>query len=122
MSKFEEIRTKAKAKIKEVTTKAKEKIHDAYVWCSEHQDETALIVTGGIAAIGAIGKMATRIDRNHRLQQEQDLKDLYVYDRSLGIYHELRRKLRPSEALEIDRRRSDGESMVHILSSMRLLK
>ena len=111
-----------KAKAHEAKEKAKEKIHDAYVWCITHRDETALIVTGGIAVLGAIGKTARRIDHKITLQKEQDLKDLYVYDRSLGIYHELRRKLRPSEALEIDRRRSDGESMAHILASMRLLK
>lgn len=122
MSKFKEIKTKAKEKIQNFTAKAKAKIHDGYVWCCEHQDETALIVAGSVTLLGAVGRTAKRIDRNRKLQQEQDLKDLYVYDRSLGIYHELRRKLRPSEALEIDRRRSDGESMAHILASMRLLK
>ena len=119
---FEELKVDVKQKWYEIKRKTKEKIHDTYVWCTEHRDETALIVTGGIAVLGAVGKAARRIDRKIDLQKEQDLKDLYVYDRSLGIYHELRRKLRPSEALEIDRRRSEGETMAHILASMRLLK
>lgn len=122
MKNFEELKADVKQKWYTTKEKVKTKIHDSYVWCVEHKDETALIVTGGIAVLGAVGKAARRIDRKVTLQKEQDLKDLYVYDRSLGIYHELRRKLRPSEALEIDRRRSDGESMAHILASMRLLK
>ena len=119
---LEELKADVKQKWFVAKEKVKTKIHDTYVWCSNHQDETALIITGGIAVLGAVGKAAHRIDRKIDLQKEQDLKDLYVYDRSLGIYHELRRKLRPSEALEIDRRRSEGESMAHILASMRLLK
>lgn len=122
MKNFEELKADVKQKWYTTKEKVKTKIHDGYVWCVEHKDETALIVTGGITLLGAIGKAARRFDRKVTLQKEQDFKDLYVYDRSLGIYHELRRKLRPSEALEIDRRRSEGESMAHILASMRLLK
>ena len=122
MSKINELKAKASEKWNNFKEKTKTKIHDGYEWCCTHQDEAALIATFSIAAIGGIGKLAKKIDRDRRLDQEQALKDLYVYDRSLGIYHELRRKLRPSEALEIDRRRSEGESMAHILASMRLLK
>ena len=42
--------------------------------------------------------------------------------KTLGYYHELNRKLKPSEALEIDQRRSNGETMAQILASMKLLK
>lgn len=122
MKNFEELKADVKQKWYTTKEKVKTKIHDGYVWCCEHQEETALIVTGGVAVLGAIGKTVRSIDRKIDLHKEQNLKDLYVYDRSLGIYHELRRKLRPSEALEIDRRRSEGESMAHILASMRLLK
>ena len=119
---FNELKANAKQKWYTTKAKIKTKVHDGYVWCCEHREETALIVTGGVAVLGAIGKTVRSIDRKIDLHKEQNLKDLYVYDRSLGIYHELRRKLRPSEALEIDRRRSEGESMAHILASMRLLK
>lgn len=119
---FEEVKANASARWMAFKVKVKTKTHEAYEWCCTHRDEAALIITGGVAVIGAVGKMARRIDRKIDIKKEQNLKDLYVYDRSLGVYHELRRKLRPSEALEIDRRRSDGESMAHILASMRLLK
>ena len=122
MKAFEELKSELNAKWTGFTIKAKVKTREVYQWCITHKEETAFIATTGIAAIGAVGKMAKRIDRKVDLKREQNLKDLYVYDRSLGIYHRLNRKLRPSEAIEIDRRRSQGESMIHILSSMRLLK
>ncbi len=122
MKTFEEVKSTVNRKWTEFTVKTKAKIHETYIWCCEHREETAFIATTGIAAIGAINKMARRIDHKMDLHKEQQLKDLYVYDRSLGIYHELRRKLKPSEALEIDRRRANGESMARILSNMRLLK
>jgi len=122
MKTFEEIKSELNARWTGFTVKVKVKVRETYQWCCEHRDETAFIVTTGIGAIGAITKLGRRIDHKLDLKKEQDLKDLYVYDRSLGIYHELRRKLKPSEAMEIDRRRANGESMVHILNNMRLLK
>ena len=56
------------------------------------------------------------------LAKEQQLKDLYIYDRSHGHYWELRRKLSTQELLEIDRRKDKGESLVDILETMRVLK
>lgn len=56
------------------------------------------------------------------LAKEQQLKDMYIYDRSHGHYWELRRKLSTRELLEIDRRKDKGESLVDILESMRVLK
>lgn len=122
MKTWKELKSEANAKWTGFTIKAKVKARQTLEWCRENRDEAALIVTAGIWVLGAVGKAARRIDHKIDLRKEQDLKDLYVYDRSLGIYHELRRKLRPSEALEIDRRRTNGESMAHILASMRLLK
>ena len=122
MKTFEELKSELNAKWTGFTIKTKVKAREVYYWCRDHKEEAAFIATTGVAVIGAVGKAAKRIDRKIDLKREQDLKDLYVYDRSLGIYHELRRKLRPSEVLEIDRRRAAGESMTYILSSMRLLK
>ena len=122
MKTFEELKSELNAKWTGFTIKTKVKAREVYYWCRDHKEEAAFIATTGVAVIGAVGKAAKRIDRKIDLKRERDLKDLYVYDRSLGIYHELRRKLRPSEVLEIDRRRAAGESMTYILSSMRLLK
>ena len=120
--KFDELKANAEARWTGFKVKAKVKAHEAWEWACTHREEATTIVTLGVMAIGAIGKEARRIDRKMAIKHEQDLKDLYVYDRSLGIYHELRRKLRPSEVREIDARRQQGESMTSILSSMRVLK
>ena len=42
--------------------------------------------------------------------------------RALEWTKENKEVVKPSEALEIDKRRSEGESMAHILASMKLLK
>lgn len=122
MKTFEELKSELNARWTGFTIKTKVKTREIYQWCCMHKEEAAFIATTGVAAVGAVSKIARRIDRKLDLKHEQNLKDLYVYDRSLGIYHELRRKLKPSEAIEIDRRRANGESMIHILASMRLLK
>ena len=62
------------------------------------------------------------ISKRANLVKEQNLKDLYIYDRSHGHYWELRRKLSTRELLEIDKRKDKGESLVDILESMRVLK
>ena len=122
MKTLKELKSEANRRWTEFTIKTKAKVHEAYVWASNNRDEAALIVTVGLATLGAVGKAVRSVDRKMDLKKEQDLKDLYVYDRSLGIYHELRRKLKPSEVQEIDHRRANGESMTHILANMRLLK
>ena len=122
MKTFEELKSELNARWTGFTIKTKVKTREIYQWCCTHKEEAAFIATTGVAAVGAVSKIAHRIDHKLDLKHEQNLKDLYVYDRSLGIYHELRRKLKPSEAIEIDRRRANGESMIHILASMRLLK
>ena len=120
--KIEDVKANATAKWIGFKVKAKAKAHEVWDWACTHREEATTIVTLGVMAIGAVGKECRRLDRKHDLKKEQELKDLYVYDRSLGIYHELRRKLRPSEVREIDARRQAGESMTSILSSMRVLR
>lgn len=49
-------------------------------------------------------------------------KELFVYDRSLGHYWELKKKLTNRDWVEINRRKSQGEKLGDILSSMKVLK
>lgn len=53
---------------------------------------------------------------------EEELKDLYCYDRSLGHYWRLRRELSNKEWLEIDQRKKNGERLADILDEMKVLK
>lgn len=67
-------------------------------------------------------KMIRGIRRSRNLKEEKYLKENYIYDRSRGCYIELRRKLTNRELLELDRRKRNGESLIEILSSMRVMK
>ena len=123
MKTFEELKSELNAKWTGFTVKAKVKTRETIEWIKENKEIVGtIIVPAGIVLIKTATSIGKSIDRKIDLKKEQDLKDLYIYDRSLGYYHELNRKLRPSEALEIDRRRSNGETMAQILASMKLLK
>lgn len=85
----------------------------------ENRDYIVVIVP---AAIGA-GEMAFKaIERGQRRKEEKDLKERYIYDRSLGAYYEMHRQPKQSEYAEIGRRKSNGESLGSILKDMRLIK
>lgn len=122
MKTIEELKSEANARWTGFTIRTKVKIRKAYEWTVTHKEEVAFIATTSVAAIGAVGKIIRTIDRKIDLKREKDLKDLYVYDRSRGRYHKLRHKMTTSEAIEYDRRRSEGETVTQILSSMNLIK
>ena len=73
------------------------------------------LVGGAVAIIKVAGKQ-------HNLHKEEELKDLYCYDRSLGHYWALRRELSNKEWLEIDSRKNNGEKLGDILKELNVLK
>ena len=97
---------------------AKEKLNEAWQFCKNHPAESFALAT---TAAGGLFGLAKRADRNRAIKQEQDLKDRYVWDASLGQWWTMRRKPTTGQKLEIERRKKNGESMGDILSSMRLL-
>ena len=85
----------------------------------ENRDYIVILVP----VVVATGEKAIKsIASNHRLVEERNLKERFIYDMSLKCYYELKRKPTPKEYLEIDRRKKNGESLGVILDSMRLLK
>ena len=100
---------------------AKRKAEATVKWCEEHTELAIALVPVGVVAIKTVSNTIQSINHKIDLKKEQDLQDLYVYDHSLGMYHKLRRPLTPSEKIEIDRRRANGESKIQILSSMGVL-
>ena len=66
------------------------------------------------------GTVEGRKDR--KLQAEQDLKELYCYDRKLGHYWKLRRELSNAEWLSVDSRVKAGERIGDVFESMMVLK
>ena len=85
----------------------------------QHWSEILLIsvpvIKLGTVAVKAIGKRSN-------LNKEQDLKENYCYDRSLGHYWELRRKLSNQEWVEIYKRKKNGERLGDILQELKVLK
>lgn len=99
--------------------KKRETIEAVKQWCFDNKEEILLAIP---AICGLLYKGSKTIGKRVNLAEEKRLKENYVYDRSLGHYWELRRKLTNSEWAEIERRKRNGEKLADILSSMRVLK
>ena len=83
----------------------------------------APIAAGTIGTLaGAAANVLRAANRRSVIDKEQKMKDLYCYDRSLGHYWQLRRKLTNSDWVTINKRRSDGEALADILADMNVLK
>lgn len=111
-------KTMLKFRIEGYKRSAKEKIDQAWNFCKEHPAESLAAATAGV---GGLMGLIKRHDRYAALRKEQELKDRYLYDRSIGKYWKMRKTPSVGEQLEIERRKRAGESMGDILSSMRLL-
>lgn len=86
------------------------------------EENKEVLVVAVPSAIGVIGKGISMLGRRANLNKEQNLKDRYIYDRSMGHYWQLKRNLKQSEWSEIERRKRAGEHMGDILNSMKILK
>lgn len=92
---------------------------DVSCWCSEHKTEIMVVAP---VVIGGIATTAKIVGKSVNLNKEQNLKEKFVYDTSLGHYWELRQKLTNSQWTEIERRRANGETLGQILNDMKVLK
>lgn len=99
--------------------RAKDKFENVKGWCYLHQEDLMIYIPVGIAAVAGVTKFCTK---QHRLNQERKLKDLYIYDRSMGRYVELRRKLNQKDLLTISNRRKNGERLTDILIDLKLVR
>ena len=82
--------------------------------------ETIITLTPVI--IGCITTVSKVVNKRINLRKEENLKDLYCYDRSLGHYWKLKRELTNDEWLEIDKRKKNGERLSDILDELKVLK
>lgn len=79
-----------------------EKKRKAITFVEEHKEVImvlAPVVIGGCAKLVQLGL------KTYNIGKQEELKNLYVYDRSLGHYWKLRRELDNSEWVEIEQRR-----------------
>lgn len=109
---------KRKIEFEQFKTKAKDKFDRARNWCNEHRQEA---ITIGIVCVSTGFKIYKEAKKSHDLKVEKELKDSYIYDRSMGHYWKCRKKPTTAQYLEIERRKAKGEGLGTILTDMKLL-
>lgn len=110
-TKFERFRREAKAKL-----------HNAGEWLVENKELVILLVPVAVGGLRLANNGVKAISKRVNLSKQEDIKNLYCYDRSLGHYWALRRELTNKEWLEIDLRKKNGERLSDILDELKVLK
>ena len=116
---------KARRAAKWNDTKAKlKKTKDAVVdYLIEHPEVALALGVTVISGTVAIVKGGLRSAKTAgRLKLEQNIKELYVYDRSRGFYWKLRKPLTNSQRAVINERLKSGERLGDILVKMGVLE
>ena len=108
-----------KAGFREFKENLKQKANNVRWWIHDNKEMIMVLGPGAIAGVAAIVKT---IGKHVNLRKEENLKDMYCYDRSLGHYWQLRRELTNKEWLEIDTRKKNGERLADILEELKVLK
>ena len=109
------------SKRREFKENVKRKFSNAVNFVSDHKEEIMILSPIIMAGIAGVTKVSKGMIRNHNLNKEQDLKELYCYDRSLGHYWKLRKPLSNNDWMTINDRKKNGETLADILSSMNVL-
>ena len=95
------------------------KIQNGKDWIIRNKEAVLVLTPIVINGLTTITKV---VGKRSNLKKEEELKDLYCYDRSLGHYWRLRREHSNKEWLEIDQRKKNGERLSDILDEMKVLK
>ena len=98
--------------------RAKDKIDSIKNWCNEHREEA---ITIGIICVSTGFKFYKEAKKSYDLKMEKELKDTYIYDRSMGHYWKCRKKPTTEQDVEINHRQDHGEGLGTILADIRLL-
>lgn len=98
-----------------------EKVNKAKWFVEDHKAQIAAVAAATPVVVGTIMQIARMVSQQDRLKKAKDLKELYCYDRSLGHYWKLRRKLTNDEWLAIDARKRSGERLADILKELNVL-
>jgi hypothetical protein len=110
---------KREAKRRVFKDKINAKIQNGKEWIVRNKEA---VITLTPVIIGGVTTVSKVVGKRINLRKQENLKDLYCYDRSLGHYWRLRRELTNREWLEIDQRKKNGERLSDILSEMKVLK
>ena len=99
--------------------KVSSKIQSTKDWVVRNKDAVITLTPVVVGGVTTVVKVVGKYVNQHK---QEDLKDLYCYDRSLGHYWKLRRELTNDEWLEIDKRKKNGERLSDILDELKVLK
>lgn len=111
-----------KEKVEAFKWNMKEKISRCLEWAEEHPRTTIAIIGFTSFVIKETVTCVTKTATAKATISEQRFKERSIYDRSIGGYVELRRKMTTAEIVEFDRRRDNGERTIQILDDMNLLR
>lgn len=114
---MEEFKRESKRRV--FKDKINAKIQNGKEWIVRNKEA---VITLTPVIIGGVTTVSKVVGKRINLRKQENLKDLYCYDRSLGHYWRLRRELTNREWLEIDQRKKNGERLSDILAEMKVLK
>ena len=117
---FEEIKKEAKKRERKEWFNSK--LKNTAKWLSDNKETIAVVVPVVIAGVSGSTKIVKGISKHVALNKEKQLKERFVYDRSLGKYLELKKPLSNSQLKTILDRKENGEKLGVILQNMNLLK
>jgi len=104
----------------------KKKMEKAKVWIKNNGVKVIVLTVTAASVIVPLGlSIVDKINRartNKRLEDIERAKDLRIYDRSLGYYIDLKRRLSSIELTELNDRKKNGEKLIDILNEMDLIK
>lgn len=106
--------------------KAKEHARRAKDWIKRNGLTTLYVTVATVATLTPVVLPITgainRAKVNKRLTKVEEAKENRIYDRSLGCYLSLKRKLSKKQVRTIKERRQNGEVLFDILDDLDLLK
>ena len=91
-------------------------------WIRNNKETLAIVIPVVGVSIKGTAKIIKGISKNVALSQEKQLKEKFIYDRSLGKYLELKKPLTNAQMKSILERKDNGEKLGSILQNMNLLK
>lgn len=106
------------AKKTEFRRKFKKAKNDAINFVKNNKELIVASIPVVITCINGANKIVKTIDS----RMERTRKDNQYYDRTLGMYVDLKRKPKQSEYIKIQERRNNGEKLSDILIDMGLVK
>ena len=111
-----------KCKREQFKRKVKAKIQEVIYWIDENKEFLIIVIPAASAILTGGFKVIKSLSRNVALAQEKRIKDMRIYDRSMGKYVELKRPLKNSDMKTILERRENGEKLSSILMDLNLIK